>query len=180
MMNNDVITLQNIAQVLETTPNASQRTLAEQVGMSVGLMNAVLKRFVERGWIMLSNVNKRKLSYALTAAGAAELAERTRAFARRTFQIAHDYNKAVRDLVESAKTQGKSKIVLLGESYITFLLEYACTSAGIALEKREAAAQSITGENALFIAGELSGKDDTDALCNLGAINLLDAVQSRM
>ena len=26
-------------------------------------MNSVLKRFVERGWIMLTNVNLRKLSY---------------------------------------------------------------------------------------------------------------------
>ena len=62
-MNSDVATLQSIAKTLEEEPLASQRVLAENAGMSIGLMNAVLKRFVERGWIMLINVNLRKLSY---------------------------------------------------------------------------------------------------------------------
>ena len=35
----------------------------DNAGISIGLMNSVLKRFVERGWIMLTNVNLRKLSY---------------------------------------------------------------------------------------------------------------------
>lgn len=65
-MNSDVATLQSIAKTLEKEPLASQRVLAENAGMSIGLMNAVLKRFVERGWIMLTNVNLRKLSYAVT------------------------------------------------------------------------------------------------------------------
>ena len=63
-MNNEVATLQNIANTLEQEPLASQRVLAENAGMSIGLMNAVLKRFVERGWIMLTNVHLRKLSDA--------------------------------------------------------------------------------------------------------------------
>ena len=54
-MNSDVATLQSIAKTLEEEPLASQRVLAENAGMSIGLMNAVLKRFVERGWIMLTN-----------------------------------------------------------------------------------------------------------------------------
>ena len=35
----------------------------DNAGISIGLMNSVLKRFVERGWIMLTNINLRKLSY---------------------------------------------------------------------------------------------------------------------
>ena len=66
-MNNEVATLQNIANTLKQEPLASQRVLAENAGISIGLMNAVLKRFVERGWIMLTNVNLRKLSYAHNA-----------------------------------------------------------------------------------------------------------------
>ena len=54
-MNNDLSTLQIIADTLKEEPMASQRVLAQNSGMSIGLMNAVLKRFVERGWIMLSN-----------------------------------------------------------------------------------------------------------------------------
>lgn len=53
-MERELITLQNIADTLKDEPLASQRLLAENAGMSIGLMNAVLKRFVERGWIMLT------------------------------------------------------------------------------------------------------------------------------
>lgn len=72
-MNSEVETLQSIANTLEKEPLASLRLFAENSGMSIGLMNAVLKRFVERGWIMLSNINLKKLSYAITPAGIAEL-----------------------------------------------------------------------------------------------------------
>ena len=44
--------------------------------MSLGMMNAILGRFVERGWIMFTNVNGRKLAYAVTPEGIAELANR--------------------------------------------------------------------------------------------------------
>ena len=44
--------------------------------MSLGMMNAILGRFVERGWIMLTNVNGRKLAYAVTAEGISELTAR--------------------------------------------------------------------------------------------------------
>ena len=60
-MNSDIATLQNIADTLKAEPQASQRLLAEKAGISIGLMNAILKRFVERGWIMLSNVNLKQV-----------------------------------------------------------------------------------------------------------------------
>ena len=51
-MQPDLALLQNISDTLEQDSLASQRKLAEGSGITVGSMNAVLKRFVERGWIM--------------------------------------------------------------------------------------------------------------------------------
>ena len=83
-MEQDLATLQVISETLKEAPQASQRTLAKKANMSLGMMNAILGRFVERGWIMLTNVNGRKLAYAVTAEGIAELTERGRRFAKRT------------------------------------------------------------------------------------------------
>ena len=66
-------------------------------------MNAVLKRFVERGWIMLTNVNLRKLSYAVTPKGIAELTARSHTFAKRTFALASTYNDKLYSLISDAK-----------------------------------------------------------------------------
>ena len=74
-MEQDLVTLQIISDTLKEEPKASQRKLAENAGISLRLMNAVLQRFVERGWIMLSNVNGRKLAYVVTPEGIRELTE---------------------------------------------------------------------------------------------------------
>lgn len=43
--------------------------------MSLGMMNVIIGRFVERSWIILTNVNARKLVYAITSVGIKDLAE---------------------------------------------------------------------------------------------------------
>lgn len=133
-MTQDLATLQNIADTLKVDPMASQRTLAKNSGMSVSLMNSVLKRFAERGWIMLSNVNGRKLAYALTPDGLSELAERGKNFAIRTFYLANTYSQSIVNAISKPRDEGKTKVVLYGKSYIKFLLEYACSELGVGFE----------------------------------------------
>lgn len=135
-MEQDLATLQVISETLKEEPQATQRTLAKKANMSLGLMNAVLGRFVERGWIMLTNVNGRKLAYAVTPDGISELAERGKKFALRTFKIASDYNDILYKEISKAKTEGKRKVVLYGQSYIKFLLIYICGTIGIDFEEK--------------------------------------------
>ncbi len=134
-MEQDVAVLQNIAETLKDEPHASQRTLAKNAGMSLGMMNAILGRFVERGWIMLTNVNLKKLSYAITPDGVAELVGRGRRFARRTFEIANQYNDALYRIIKAAKDSGKIKVILCGNSYIRFMIAYVCSQLEIELEE---------------------------------------------
>lgn len=171
-MNNDVAVLQEIADTLENQPMASQRILAENAGMSIGLMNAVLKRFVERGWIMLSNVNMRKLSYAVTPAGISELAARSQAFAKRTFALANDYNKVICTLIEEAVKSGKKEVILYGQSYIKFLLAYACQTEGVKFSEKKVSDEQVC--EALCFAGELNEEEDNARLVKEGCVNLLD------
>ena len=174
-MNNDVATLQVISDTLKEDPLASQRVLAENAGMSIGLMNAVIKRFVERGWLMLTNVNLRKISYALTPQGIAELSHRSQSFARRTFEIANQYNQRLCELVAQVKSSGKNKVILYGQSYIKFLLEYACQSQGVGFEEVPPTAQ--VNKNACCIIGEMNEEKDIARLQKNGCLNLLDLLQ---
>lgn len=171
-MNSDVSTLQSIATTLKNEPLASQRELAKNAGMSIGLMNAVLKRFVERGWIMLTNVNLRKLSYAVTPAGIAELSARSQKFAKWIFAIANKYNEILCNLVLAAKKDGKSKLILYGKSYIKFLLEYACQTLNMEFEEKDVMESLV--ENAFCVVGELNAENEIIRLTDAGAVNLLD------
>ena len=174
-MNSDVATLQSIAKTLEEEPLASQRVLAENAGMSIGLMNAGLKRFVERGWIMLTNVNLRKLSYAVTPAGIAELTARSQKFAKRTFAIANNYNETFCHMVSEAKKQGVTKLALYGQSYIPFLLIYACQTLNVTFIEKKVTEPIM--ENALCVVGELNEESEINRLEKEGCVNLLNLIE---
>ena len=174
-MNTDVATLQNIADTLKEEPMASQRVLAENAGMSIGLMNAVIKRFVERGWIMLTNVNLRKFSYAITPAGIAELTARSQTFAKRTFAIANKYNETLCQAVSDAKKEGKNKLVLYGNSYIKFLLIYACQTLNVTFIEKDITAP--IEPNALCVVGDMCEEADIARLTKQGCVSLLALIE---
>ena len=174
-MEQDLATLQVISEALNEEPQASQRTLAKKANMSLGMMNAILGRFVERGWIMLTNVNGRKLAYAVTADGIAELAKRGKAFALRTFKLANVYSETFCKKFMEAKAAGKTKVVLYGDSYIKFIIKYACNEVGLDFEHREATATILADE--VCLAGELNDDVVQKLLINAGCFSLVNMVQ---
>lgn len=173
MLEQDLATLQVISDTLKEEPHANQRTLAENTGMSIGLMNAVLKRFVERGWIMLSNVNGRKLAYALTSKGIGELTVRAKQFAVRNFSLANECNEKISTMVKDAREEGKRTVVLYGQSYIKFLIVYACEKYGMQLEE---SSDRNYRRDALCLIGELSEVDNLDEMTGDGWVNLVEIV----
>lgn len=174
-MEQDLATLQVISETLNEEPQASQRTLAKKANVSLGMMNAILGRFVERGWIMLTNVNGRKLAYAVTADGIAELAKRGKAFALRTFKLANVYSETFCKKFMEAKAAGKTKVVLYGDSYIKFIIKYACNEVGLDFEHREATATILADE--VCLAGELNDDEVQKLLINAGCFSLVNIVQ---
>lgn len=173
-MEQELATLQLISETLEENPQASQRILAKKANMSLGLMNAILQRFVERGWIMLSNVNGRKLAYAVTPEGISELTERGKSFALRTFKLANNYSEAFCKKFAEAKANGKTKVVLYGESYIKFIIKYACMEAGLEFEQKDGTAEVLADE--VCLAGELSGEDVQKQLIDNGCFSLIEMI----
>lgn len=170
-MEQDLATLQVISETLNEEPHASQRTLAKKANVSLGMMNAILGRFAERGWIMLTNVNGRKLAYAVTPDGIAELAKRGKSFALRIFKLANVYSETFCKKFMEAKAAGKTKVVLYGDSYIKFIIKYACNEAGMDFEYREATATILADE--VCLAGELNDDVVQKLLINAGCFSLV-------
>ena len=174
-MEQDLATLQVISETLKEAPHASQRTLAKKVNMSLGMMNAILGRFVERGWIMLTNVNGRKLAYAVTPDGLTELANRGKKFALRTFKLANVYSDTFCKKFMEAKASGKTKVVLYGDSYIKFIIKYACNEVGLVFEEKEATAKVLIDE--VCLAGELNDDRTQENLIRNGCLNIVEVIQ---
>ena len=80
-------TTYHLLRVLEDNPQATQRELAEAMGVSVGKANYVLRGLTEKGWVKARNFqradNKRAYLYQLTPAGVSEKVRMTRRYLAR-------------------------------------------------------------------------------------------------
>ena len=76
-----------VLRALEQQPDMSQRQLAEQLGVSLGKTNYLLRALVEKGLLKARNFrnsqNKLAYAYLLTSSGIARKAELTRGYLER-------------------------------------------------------------------------------------------------
>ncbi len=72
---------------LQQTPEVSQRTLAKELGISLGSVNFCFQALMEKGWVKMQNFsqskNKLRYAYLLTPAGVAEKSKLTSEFLKR-------------------------------------------------------------------------------------------------
>lgn len=175
--NSDEELLENINKTLTVNPTASQRTIAENCNISLGMANAVLKRFVERGWIMVRNLNSSKLAYALSEEGMRTLAGRSKKYIQKTFGLINEYSGEIVNKIQQAKDEGKTEVILCGNSYIKFLIEYACQICGMPFSVL--GDDGILNDNSLKLIGELSDDNMIEKYESVGFINVMSLVQER-
>lgn len=127
--------LENIYSSQKRSRVLTQRDLAEAAGLSLGMTNALLKRFSDKGWVLLKRLNARNIQYALTPEGVNEIAHRTYRYFRRTARAAGLYRDMIEAFVMDKKRAGANRLVLAGVSDLDFLIEYACERHGLLFVK---------------------------------------------
>lgn len=114
-----------------------QRELADKAGISLGMTNAILKRLIEKGWLMTKQLNSRNISYVVSPEGMEEIFKRGYRYFKRTIDDVRLYKEGIEQLVQEAVEAGYKTVVLVGKSDLDFIVEYACGKAGIVFEKTE-------------------------------------------
>lgn len=69
-----------ILDAVESNHDVSQRSLANDLGIALGLTNLLVKRLVRKGWVQVSNIRPNRVSYLITPAGIAEKARLSREY----------------------------------------------------------------------------------------------------
>jgi len=103
-----------------------QRDLASAANLSLGMTNAILKKLVIKGLLVMQRISSRNIRYALTAEGMLEVARRSRRLLKRTLKSVVEYREAIEQLVSRIKSEGYDSICLQGPSDIDFIVEWAC------------------------------------------------------
>lgn len=135
----------------------TQRDLAEAAGLSLGMTNALLKRFAEKGWVLLRRMNTRTIHYALSPDGVNEIAHRTYRYFKRSARNASMYRDLIEAFVMKVRRNGVDRIVLAGSSDLDFILEFACERHGVLFVKGSDAARAArlgSGEATMVLEAE--------------------------
>jgi len=107
--------------------SVSQRSLAQSLGIALGLTNLLVRRLVRKGWVRVTRIRPNRVRYFLTPAGAAEKARLSRLY----LQDAIRFYATARDRIsESLANAGgpSTKIVFYGTGEIAEIA-YVCLQA---------------------------------------------------
>lgn len=85
--NSDMEITLAVLNAVHDNASLTQRSVAQQLGMALGLVNAYLKRCVTKGYVKISQVPPRRYAYYLTPNGFAEKRRLTAEYLRQSFKF---------------------------------------------------------------------------------------------
>ena len=94
----------------------SQRRIAEELGIALGLVNAYLKRCIRKGLVKVSEAPARRYAYYLTPQGFSEKSRLTLEYLSYSFSFFRQAKADCAQLFELAKERNFENLVLLGKS----------------------------------------------------------------
>ena len=115
MDNHDIHALR-ILEEIEEDNSQSQRELARKLNISLGLVNAFVKRLAHKGYFKVTTIPKNRARYMLTPRGFAEKTRLTYKFIQSSF---HFYKRArgkLRTLLSTLENDGIQTVIFYGAS----------------------------------------------------------------
>jgi DNA-binding MarR family transcriptional regulator len=152
-------TLDKELEVLETIHSAGennlpvvQRDIAHIIGASLGMTNAIIKRLVKKGFLIMKKVNNRNIHYVVSPAGMRAITERSYRYFKRTIRNVVYYKERIETLISDSRAEGVDETVLVGESDLEFIVEHFCMKydLGFFRMNSDALLEEPLGENSLY------------------------------
>lgn len=129
--NSELNFLSQVQKTLNQNPDARQREFAMSANLSLGMTNALLRRFTDKGWLYMKKISTRNIQYILTTNGINELAYRSTQYFKRTARLMKNYKECITTVIDNAMHTGCKTLLLVGETDLEFLFTFACVNAHI-------------------------------------------------
>ena len=111
----DRLTLELLS-AIETHDDLSQRRLAREMGIALGLANSYLKRCVRRGFVKISEAPANRYLYYLTPKGFSEKSRLTARYLSNSLDFYRQAGSACETVFEQCVEQGIEQVALCGQS----------------------------------------------------------------
>lgn len=99
---------------VDRDPNVTQRRIADDFGIALGLVNAYLKRCVKKGLVKIAEVPARRYAYYLTPHGFAEKARLTQTYLTHSFTFFRNARYEGGEMMAECARRGLLRVALAG------------------------------------------------------------------
>lgn len=120
-----------ILEQIQLNPDATQASLAAQLGVAVGTINWHIKRLVEKGYVKARRVSRRKLRYIITPEGLSLRAHLTLNYIENSFKLFRLVRLRMQSAIEEVKTAGYHALSLEGDGDVAEVCRLTCLEQGV-------------------------------------------------
>jgi len=106
MQDNEVLILEE----LEKNSEITQRDLSEKTGLSLGMVNLLLKKFVKKGFVKLERLDGKSFRYILTPEGFKEKSKKTIDYIKRYYNKTLTIKQNIERIIQ---TYGRNRTYVL-------------------------------------------------------------------
>ncbi len=159
----DAATMVALLAAVDDTDQHSQRSLATQLDMALGLANALLRRCVSKGLIKIQTAPARRYAYYLTPKGFAEKSRLVAEYLATSLNFFRHARGQYEDAFQGLLGRGMTKVAIAGNGELAEIALLSASAAGITVAAIIAPGRNIE----LFHGRPVVG--DLDAAIALGA-----------
>ena len=110
--------------------NLTQRKISHRLGLSLGMTNLILKRLVNKGYVKMKGLDKRKVQYILTPRGFSEKTKKSYRYFLKTIHSLKEMKEKIQQLILMEYRKGKTHFIILGDSELADIVELSLKSSG--------------------------------------------------
>jgi DNA-binding MarR family transcriptional regulator len=118
----DLIILEHI----EQEPDTSQAALASSLEVAVGTINWHLKRLIEKGYVKVSRLERKKLKYIITPEGIALRARLTVDYIQNSFNLYRLVRIRAFNAIDEVRKAGFSEVQIDGDGEVAEVCRLTC------------------------------------------------------
>ena len=134
-----------LLEAIEQDPDATQASLAAQLGVAVGSVNWYLKRLIRKGYVKARRMQRRRLKYFLTPQGLALKAHLTSQYMQASLRLYRELRAAAKEVLAQVREAGYGAVGVNGDSEAMEIFRLSCLEQGIEIVGGETETVPVVG-----------------------------------
>jgi len=112
-------------------PDATQATLASQLGVAVGTINWHLKRLIDKGYVKVRRAERRKLRYIITPEGIALRASLAYDYIQTSMRLYRLVRERSLKAIQQLRKSGFNQVRIVGDGEVAEICRLTCLEQNI-------------------------------------------------